>query len=116
MCGVDQFLRDIARQVGQAHHEARLQEEPAVSSTEIDLVLRGGSKQRPGQDTRLADMGNRCESLINVVTIDMPKLLLGMTQNGMWPDIAVLPSNTSPLVPPAKRRALTQSCDGAGTW
>ncbi|MBB5429649.1 hypothetical protein HDG40_007847, partial [Paraburkholderia sp. JPY158] len=53
-------------------------------------------------------MGNLSESLINVVTIDMPKLLLSMTQNGTWPVIAFLPGDTSPVAPPAKRRALTQ--------
>ncbi len=61
-------------------------------------------------------MGNLSESLINVVTIDMPKLLLGMTQKGTWPVIALLPGDTSPVAPPAKRRVLTQSCDETGTW
>jgi hypothetical protein len=46
-------------------------------------VACGGSKQRRGQDARLAGVGNECESLINVVTIDMPKLLSGMTQRGV---------------------------------
>jgi hypothetical protein len=43
-----------------------------------------------------------------VVTIAMPKRLLGITQNRTYPDIAFLPRDTSPSVPPAKRRVLTQ--------
>lgn len=45
----------------------------------------------------LADKGNTCESLINVVTIEMPKLLLGIAQNGMWLDLVFLPRETSSM-------------------
>lgn len=61
-------------------------------------------------------MDNRSESLINVVTIEVPKLLLGTTQNGMWPDISLQFRDTSSRWPPAERRVLNQSCGDAGTW
>lgn len=40
----------------------------------------GDSKQRWGRGARLADTVNICELLINLVTIEKPKLLLGFNQ------------------------------------
>lgn len=43
-------------------------------------VIRDNSKQKWGKGARLAGMGNVSELLINLVTIEMPKLLLGINQ------------------------------------
>lgn len=57
-------------------------------------------------------MGSKCELLINVVTIEVPKLLAGTK----WLVVPLKVRNTSPRGPPAKRQTLSQSCDMQGTW
>lgn len=56
-------------------------------------------------------MGNVSELLINTVSINKPKLLSGLNQNGVWLVISVRSGDTSSFTPPVKRQALTQSCD-----
>ncbi len=53
-------------------------------------------------------MVNKCESLINVVKTDKPKMLLGLDQKGKWSGTGVSFSPVAVVVPPAERRDLTQ--------
>jgi len=46
----------------------------------------GDSKQQRGQGARLTEMANVSELLINLVSIAMPKLLIGINQNGVRSD------------------------------
>ena len=52
-------------------------------------------------------MVNICESLINVVTSNKPKMLTGLNQNGMWSGLDAALSSNVDVVPPAERRGLT---------
>ncbi len=56
-------------------------------------------------------MGNRCELLINTVSIEVPKLLLGIDQKGMWQVVALVARGTSLFRPPVEKQALTRSCN-----
>ncbi len=60
-------------------------------------------------------MVNICEPLINVVTVDKPKVLIGLNQNGAWDGVAGLGIlRPQAITPPAKRRDLTESM--SFTW
>ena len=48
-------------------------------------------------------MVNICESLINVVTQNKPKMLIGLDQNGKWSGTGVLCSPVVVVAPPANR-------------
>ena len=52
-------------------------------------------------------MVNISESLINVVTANKPKVLIGLGQNGKWPRTGATESPVADVAPPAKRRDLT---------
>ncbi len=54
-------------------------------------------------------MVNICEWLINVVTYNKPKRLIGLNQNGKWPSTDVWTSSVADDEPPAKRPDLTHS-------
>ena len=54
-------------------------------------------------------MVNRCESLINVVNANKPKMLIGLNQNGKWPSTAVRTSAVADEAPPAERQDLTHT-------
>ena len=49
---------------------------------------------------------NTSESLINVVSADKPKVLIGLGQKGMWPGVEASKSSTADVAPPADRRDL----------
>lgn len=57
-------------------------------------------------------MGKISELLINVVSIETPKLLTGV----LWLVVPLLLRGTSSFKPPAERKVLTRSCDIRGTW
>ena len=57
----------------------------------------------------MSGMVNTCESLINVVTENKPKMLTGLDQNGTWPSSDAHNSSDADDAPPAKRRDLTHS-------
>jgi hypothetical protein len=61
-------------------------------------------------------MSNPSELLLNVVSITVPKLLLGIYQKVMRLVVLVKGRDTSSQRSPANRQALTQSCDRQGTW
>lgn len=52
-------------------------------------------------------MVNICESLINIVRLNKPKMLIGLGQKGKWSGVGVEPSPTADGAPPVKRRDLT---------
>jgi len=52
-------------------------------------------------------MVNTCESLINAVIENKPKMLIGLDQNGMWPGTGVAMSPVADDAPPAERHDLT---------
>ena len=58
-------------------------------------------------------MVNRCESLINVVNANKPKMLIGLNQNGKWSGTGVLCSPVVVVAPPANRRDLTHAVSQA---
>jgi len=75
-----------------------------------------GRKHRVGQELGLNGMVNRCESLINVVSQDKPKVLIGLNQK-VSGQVQKLCRLLSPdVVPPADRRDLTHSWYSHGTW
>lgn len=62
-----------------------------------------------GRELRLEGMVNVSESLINVVTNDKPKRLIGLSQNGERIGVETVYFSTADAIPPAKRRDLTLS-------
>ena len=54
-------------------------------------------------------MVNICESLINVVSSNKPKMLIGLNQNGKWPGIDARTSSVADDEPPAERQDLTHT-------
>jgi hypothetical protein len=52
-------------------------------------------------------MVNESESLINVVTPNKPKVLIGLGQKGKWPGAGATKSPVADGAPPAERRDLT---------
>ena len=54
-------------------------------------------------------MVNTCEWLINVVTVNKPKVLRGLNQNGKWSGTGVRTSPVANDVPPAERPDLTHT-------
>jgi len=54
-------------------------------------------------------MVNTCESLINVVTENKPKMLTGLDQNGTWPSSDASNSSDADVAPPAEQRDLTHT-------
>ena len=52
-------------------------------------------------------MGNRSELLINVVRIDKPKVLAGLSQTARGMDSTLLTRATQPAIPSAERQLLT---------
>jgi hypothetical protein len=54
-------------------------------------------------------MVNICESLINIVSTNKPKMLIGLSQNGMWSSTDATKSSAADDAPPVKRRDLTHS-------
>ena len=48
-------------------------------------------------------MVNRCESLINVVNANKPKMLIGLNQNSKWSGTGVLCSPVVVVAPPADK-------------
>ena len=52
-------------------------------------------------------MENRCELLINVVRIDKPKVLIGLSQKARGMDRTLITRVTQPMIPPAERQLLT---------
>jgi len=52
-------------------------------------------------------MVNTCKPLINVVTSNKPKRMIGLKQKGKRPGIGALSSSIADAAPPAKRRDLT---------
>ena len=54
-------------------------------------------------------MGNTCESLINAVKSNKPKMLIGLNQKGTWPGSGIPTSPDADVAPPAERRTLTRS-------
>ncbi len=54
-------------------------------------------------------MGNTCESLINAVKSNKPKMLIGLNQKGTWPGSGIPTSPDADVAPPVERRTLTRS-------
>jgi hypothetical protein len=54
-------------------------------------------------------MVNTCESLINVVNKNKPKMLTGLDQKGTWPRSGAPKSPDADDAPPAEQRDLTHS-------
>jgi len=52
-------------------------------------------------------MGNRCELVINAVTREEPKTLIGFNQNGAWQGTEAMKSSVMDEKPPAESEALT---------
>ncbi len=61
-------------------------------------------------------MVNGCELLINLVRIDVPKLLFGHEPKGVRLDNLLMLQVTSSSEPPGNRQNLSRSCDMSGTW
>lgn len=55
-------------------------------------------------------MVNASESVINLVSWTMPKMLIGMNQNGVWADFGFAISGARTFSPPGKSRHLTFQC------
>ena len=73
------------------------------------------SEQRRGLDTRLAGMGNIGESLINVVLLEMSKLLIGNNRK-VCGGCSAINQVTSSKTSTGEKATLDRSCDGMGTW
>ena len=58
--------------------------------------------REPGRD----GMENGCELLINVVMIDKPKVLIGLSQQARGKDSTLLTRATQPVIPSAERQLL----------
>ncbi len=54
-------------------------------------------------------MGNTCESPVNAVKSNKPKMLIGLDQKGTWPGSGTPMSPDADVAPPAERRTLTRS-------
>jgi hypothetical protein len=74
-------------------------------------IARGRSdcQYQGGQVLGLNGMVNICESLINTVSTNKPKILIGLSQKGMWSGADATKSSAADEVPPVKRRDLTHS-------
>src|SRR5260370_22761231 len=62
-----------------------------------------------GQELGLSGTVNTCESLINAVIENKPKMLTGLDQKGRWSSSDVPNSSDADVAPPAERRDLTHS-------
>ena len=61
-------------------------------------------------------MVNRSELLINVVTSNKPKALIGLDQNGKWAGLGFFWFPNTDVDPPANRQYLTHLWYISGTW
>jgi hypothetical protein len=61
-------------------------------------------------------MVNLCELLLNTVSIEVPKLLLGINQKVCGWSFRSRLGMRRYIQPPVKRQNLSQSCDMPGTW
>ena len=69
-----------------------------------------------GQELELSSMVNKCESLINVVTHDKPKMLMRLEPKGKWLRIEITFFSIVDVTPPAKKARPNLLWYLRGTW
>src|SRR5918999_1530364 len=85
---------------------------PTRRSREAD----GISESNTRYGTSLGCMVNICEQLINPVTPDKPKLLIGLSQKASGMNVLLHPQYTRSINPPGDRQNLNTLCHQCGTW
>jgi hypothetical protein len=76
----------------------------------------GISESNTRYGTSLGCMVNLCELLINLVIIDKPKLLIGLSQKASGKDVSFQTRYTRSMNPPGERQNLNTYCHHCGTW
>jgi hypothetical protein len=85
---------------------------PTRRSREADGITESNTRY----GTSLGYMVNGRELLINPVTLNKPKLLIGLGQKASGKDVSLLPRYTRSTNPPGDRQNLNTQCHHCGTW
>ena len=110
-CTFSRRLRRQATVVTQCSEALRTMY-PTRRSREAD----GISESNTRYGTSLGCMVNICELLINLVIIDKPKLLAGLSQKASGMEVSFQTRYTRSMNPPGERQNLNIQCHQCGTW